>query len=374
MKQDKKDVLLKTLKESFGLFGLSDSVGDHIFDKISYEKLRYYNLDFVAAAIFANSDPKKFKEALKILEKENTVHARLTLAGYTKRLSEKAKVFVPYETFVYLQRFPKEVVNLTLDLSEGRDITFDTALTIEEYHKYSLDLPQENSYSKSVNLQRILKLVNLGWFIPNIDSRKIYLAEKKKMLIFSGEPQKIPDGIQKVHFLNYMKWAIAVATNWTYFAEVFDELASDENLIQGLLEVANLEITLKALRRSEITVDDLSLLFYKAELPIEFKELNFETVEGGLYARIKADPFLISSKEGILNCVNIANDYSPIIGNVEIKSGTFMTEHEIQFLFFDLGDEFAVRLGNINLVVGINEALVVSGSVEVEIENCLVVI
>ena len=389
MKQDKKDVWLKSLKESLGLFGLSDSTGDYIFDRIGYNKLRYFNSDMIAAAIFADRDRSRFREALETINQTDTIPGRITLAGYINRLSEKTKIVMDYDTFIYLRgTVPEKILGLLCGVNssnfQSQNLIFKTALTLEEYLKYSLDLPPENSFMKSTNLQRLVQLVSMDYYLPKLESRKIYLDDVKKSLVFSSVPEKINPEIQKIHYLNYMKWAIAVASEWTYFSEIFDELTASQDLVEGILQVANLPQTLKSLGRDYISLEDLSILFYKAEKTIQFKSIEWETllVSGSsnsriaLYALIDAVPFSVESQEGVMMCVNTANDYSPIIGTVEVFEREFMTEHDIQFLFFDHEDESEIIIGGLKILVPINKAIAVSGSVRVDAGDvkCLVVI
>ena len=393
MKQDKKDVWLKSLKESLGLFGLSDSTGDYIFDRIGYNRLRYFNSDMIAAAIFADGDSSRFREALETINLQDTIAGRIALAGYISRLTEKTKIVMEYDTFMYLKNIiPEKVLSLLCGVNstnfQSQNLIFKTALTVEEYLGYSLDLPPENSYMKSTNLQRLVQLVSLDWYLPNLESRHVYLDDVKKSLVFASIPEKINPEIQKIHYLNYMKWAIAVASEWTYFSEIFDELTASQDLIEGVLQVANLPQTLKSLRRDSISLEDLSILFYRAERHIQFKSIEWETLPVGdsnsqssnsqssLYALIDSVPFSIDSQEGVMMCVNTANDYHPIIGTVEVFEDSFSTEHDIQFLFFDHEDESEIVLGGLKILVPINKAIVVSGSVRVEPGNakCLVVI
>ena len=205
MKQDKKDVWLKSLKESLGLFGLSDSTGDYIFDRIGYNRLRYFNSDMIAAAIFADGDSSRFREALETINLQDTIAGRIALAGYISRLTEKTKIVMEYDTFMYLKNIiPEKVLSLLCGVNstnfQSQNLIFKTALTVEEYLGYSLDLPPENSYMKSTNLQRLVQLVSLDWYLPNLESRHVYLDDVKKSLVFASIPEKINPEIQKIHY------------------------------------------------------------------------------------------------------------------------------------------------------------------------------
>lgn len=387
MKRDRKDILIGSLKESLGLFGLSDSNSDYIAEKIPYEKLRYYNLNFTAAAFFADGDESKFKETLEILDQENTTGARIALVSYTERLVETQKIVLPYDIFIYLRRIiPQNVFDIICDAKTERKLSFETVLTVEEYLTHGIELPVENSFMKSTNNQRLFQLVNLGFYIPNLRSDKIYLNEKKKSLVFSGIPRQINPEIPRKHFVNYMKWAIAVASNWTYFSDIFEELSESESLIEGVLQVANLETTLKDLRLERISIEDISFLFHKAEKPIQFKEIEYNSIKGSskMYSIIDSEPVRLSKSnhpgkfltgsEAVLNCIKIANDYSPIVGIAEFHSGEIKTENEIQFLFFDSSDEIKVYLEDIYVLIPINKALVIVGEVSVRTDHDFLVV
>lgn len=380
MKQDKKEVWLKQLKDSLAIFDVVASTADYILEKIHYERLRYYNVDYLAAAIYTEDQQDKYREALSLIGKDSSIASRIALASYIQRLIEKKKIYIPSNVYTRLVReFPVDVVEImalsaVVDVEYSSDISFESALTLEEYLNHDIDLPPENSFMKIANTQKLVSLVKKGWYIPDLSSTNVYVIEKKKVLAFSGTPSPITEVAKPIDFVNYMKWAIAVASNWTYLADIFNELSADPDLIKGVLTVANTELNLKALKLDRVTIDDLSVVFYR-DAPGVTETIPFESTGtgNGMYATIPGEIFSLDAS-GIMNCVRIASLYYNLIGNIEVTEGEFRSKREISFIFVETTDEIDVIVDGLRVTLPVGHAIVVSEGVKIHVEGNFLVV
>lgn len=303
--QNRKENWADKLKSTLSSINLNPDIAGNVLSSHKYGMLRYMNQNYIAAVFYASGDISKFPEALGKIEQPATVENKIILSDYTKIFFDtQNNIYIGRNAFKNLLSYTKDVDILRILLnSQTNDysrVYMQESLNFEEILKYSTISPQINISTTGYLSIRLAKLVDMGWYMPNIKTKDIYMfsEQRKREISFVSKVKPVNFEINPINYVNYMKWSIYASSDWNIFQSIYDTLISDSILLDGLLKVANLPTTLEEFGVKSIELDDLTHIYSRKVQPEEKKE--YRSIDGSddnIFRIVNISPTPVDSPE-----------------------------------------------------------------------------